>query len=335
MSSPTRDRPPASAGAKRPANPGRAAAAASSAPSRGGADGPALGVTGPTRLADRLSSTLFVAALAHGVVILGITFSAGPLAESDALPSLNVTLVVDRRDIEAPEDSDLLADANQQGGGRADEGLRPTTALSADQPLTQTGDPNAADLVDGRPREQATPAEQLVTRTPNDAQVAAVPKADESPTASPQSAASLLDLRAPQALAMEIDERAQLPDSDDSDQMPSASARESALAAYLDGWRRRVERIGTVNFPERFRGEHGFGRPTLEVAIAADGQLADIVVRRSSGNSALDQAAVGILRLAAPFDPLPDAVRAEYDVLRFAYEWDFSDGGTPAEAPSP
>jgi protein TonB len=66
------------------------------------------------------------------------------------------------------------------------------------------------------------------------------------------------------------------------------------------------------------------GRPTLEVVIGADGRLNDIVVRRSSGDRALDQAALKILRLAAPFDPLPQSIRANYDVLRFAYEWDFS-----------
>jgi protein TonB len=72
------------------------------------------------------------------------------------------------------------------------------------------------------------------------------------------------------------------------------------------------------------------GRPTLEVVIAADGRLDDIVVRRSSGDTALDQAALKILRLAAPFPPLPPSIREHYDVLRFAYEWDFAAGGESA-----
>jgi len=294
----------------------------------------------PPRLADRISSTLFVALLFHGVVILGITFTVGPLAESDALPSLNVTLVVDRRDTE-PQTSELLADADQQGGGRAAEGERPTTPLAAEQPVTRAGDPGAGDAVDGRPREEAPPVEQIVSRGPSDEQVRALPKATDVPAAIVQSAAALLDLSAQQALANEIDVRAEMPDSDDRNMRPQPTTQASVLAAYLDAWRRRVERIGTVNFPERFRGDHGFGRPTLEVAIGAGGQLEDIVVRRSSGNSALDQAAVGILRLAAPFDPLPDEILAEYDVLRFAYEWQFLDGpadgpaDVPAGAPSP
>ena len=53
-------------------------------------------------------------------------------------------------------------------------------------------------------------------------------------------------------------------------------------------------------------------------------------MRSSSGDKALDQAALKILRLAAPFDPLPANVRKDYDVLRFAYEWDFFDGARRA-----
>jgi protein TonB len=87
-----------------------------------------------------------------------------------------------------------------------------------------------------------------------------------------------------------------------------------------------VERIGTANYPSELLGNIHAGRPTLEVVIAADGRLDDIVVRRSSGDKALDQAALKILRLAAPFPPLPPSIREDYDVLRFAYEWDFAAG---------
>jgi len=45
---------------------------------------------------------------------------------------------------------------------------------------------------------------------------------------------------------------------------------------------------------------------------------------RSSGIRRLDQAAVDILRLSGPFDPFPEILRNDYDVLRFAYEWQFT-----------
>ena len=51
-----------------------------------------------------------------------------------------------------------------------------------------------------------------------------------------------------------------------------------------------------------------------------------MIVRNPSGVGSLDQAAKDIVRLSAPFEPFPEFLRAEYDVLRFAYEWRFNDG---------
>ena len=278
---------------------------------------------------ERLGSTLFLAALVHGVVILGVTFSAAPLGDGDAVPSLNVTLVLDtEREELAADTAQLLANLDQRGAGEAARGLRATSALSADQPTTQLGDPTGADAADGTPREATQSAEQLVTRGSGDERVTALPQPTDDPAATRQRAAALIQLAAPQTTALELGLRAELPDGHDDARtlIATPSTRQSGLAEYLDGWRRRVERIGTANYPTELLGNLHAGRPTLEVVIAADGRLDDIVVRRSSGDKALDQAALRILRLAAPFTPLPDSIRQDYDVLRFAYEWDFAAG---------
>jgi protein TonB len=68
------------------------------------------------------------------------------------------------------------------------------------------------------------------------------------------------------------------------------------------------------------------------VTIDASGELQEVIVRRSSGSKVLDQAALNILRRAAPFDRFPEAIRIDYDQLRFAYKWQFSGSGTPAAA---
>jgi periplasmic protein TonB len=285
----------------------------------------------PERIsADRLSSTIFFAALAHGALILGVTFTSWPSASDTALPSLKVTLVIDTSDLRDSDDEAWLAQANLAGGGEAAPGVRPTTSLAADQLATLAGDPTAADAADGRPREPAQQAEEILTRGPSERQIEALPKAAEDPSAELEMRAALLDRTAQETLAAEIDDRAELPTGDDANRPPAPSTRESVLAVYLDAWRRRVERIGTLNFPAMLNADNDTGRPTLEVAIGPGGELAEIVVRRSSGNTALDQAALTILRLASPFEPLPDEIRAEYDVLRFAYEWDFDAGAATA-----
>jgi periplasmic protein TonB len=282
---------------------------------------------------ERIGSTLFLAALVHGVIILGVTFTAAPRRDDGALPSLNVTLVLDtKREELAADTADFLANRDQRGAGQAARGLRPTSTLSADQPVTQAGDPLGADAADGTPRDEAPSAEQLVSRGDSAEVVSALPQPTDAPAPTRQRAATLIQQAAPQTTAMELGLRAELPNGNDDARtlLATPSTRQSGLAEYLDAWRRRVERIGTANYPTEMLGNLQAGRPTLEVIIGADGRLDDIVVRRSSGDKALDQAALRILRLAAPFAPLPEVIRADYDVLRFAYEWDFKPG--PANA---
>ena len=288
-------------------------------------------------IADRLGSTLFVAALAHGVVILGITFATDPLPDSGELPVLNVTLLVDSATAERNmEPQDLLAERAQRGAGELAEGERATRALGANHPVSRLGDPGGADLDDGTPLEAVRSPEQLLTRSPSDLEVDALPETTQTPADAPRSAATLIEHAAPRSFAAEIDIDAVLPKSASPADIAAPSTSESALAAYLVGWRQRVERIGTANFPERLLSAgQNHGRPTLEVAIGPSGHLEDIVVRKSSGDSTLDQAALKILRMAAPFEPLPPAITAEFETLRFAYEWDFKAGERLAESGAP
>jgi protein TonB len=262
--------------------------------------------------------------LFHGIVILGVTFTVSPLADSDLIPTLRVTLVQDASPSKTvPEEDVYLAQRNQTGGARIADGARPTTTLAADHLITQEGNPRGADLTDAAAREPVPSADRLVTRSASTTQLDALPDPTEQADLEARTAANLLSRDAPQTLAAEIDLYAQNPAARDREGPPGPNTREAALATYLDAWRRRVERIGTMNFPTEARSRGFNGNPTLEVTIDPDGRLAAIVVRRSSGNEALDQAALSILRSAAPFEPLPSSVRAEYDELRFAYEWDF------------
>jgi protein TonB len=116
------------------------------------------------------------------------------------------------------------------------------------------------------------------------------------------------------------------------------STRMSEVAVYLDAWRRRIEQVGTLNFPNEARRRHLSGNPVIEVALASGGGLIRAGVQRSSGHAELDQAALEILKIAAPFEPFPDELAGRHDVLRFAYEWQFVGGrlaGSSIEVPVP
>lgn len=102
-----------------------------------------------------------------------------------------------------------------------------------------------------------------------------------------------------------------------------AGTREYKYANYLEAWCRKVERVGNLNYPEEAKRRKLYGNLTLQVALRADGNLERVRVLRSSGFDLLDEAAVRIVELAAPFSPFPPAIRAETDMLDITRTWRF------------
>ncbi len=103
----------------------------------------------------------------------------------------------------------------------------------------------------------------------------------------------------------------------------SASTQEYKYASYLEAWRRKVESIGNLNYPEEAKRRQLYGNLILRVALRADGTLEEVRVLRSSGSDVLDQAAVRIVNLAAPYAPFPPDIRKETDVLDITRTWQF------------
>ena len=99
-------------------------------------------------------------------------------------------------------------------------------------------------------------------------------------------------------------------------------------AWYLESWRRKVKRIGALNYPDEARAQKLYGSLLLLVgAIEPDGTLRDVQVIDSSGHEVLDEAAVRIVRLAAPYAPFSPAMREETDVLEIVSTWQFKERG--------
>lgn len=103
----------------------------------------------------------------------------------------------------------------------------------------------------------------------------------------------------------------------------STATREYIYATYMEAWRRKVERIGNLNYPSEARELGLFGSLILHVAVRSDGSLEGIRVVRSSGHDVLDQAAIRIVELAAPFAPFPENIKRETDVLDITRTWQF------------
>ena len=280
---------------------------------------------------DRLPAMLFLAALIHGILIIGVTFNAFDLDDLSNAVSLEVTIVADPdQDIDRPDDAEYLAQASQQGRGNTTEELRPSAPPESNSPFANPGVENGDSLQDARSHERAAD-ELLATRSETDDRVA------EDPRQVPQqdnSTAVALESGSDATLPLPQDDAATLliHDDDPRQLVISADTRESVIAAYLDNWKRRIEAVGVEYFPQLGELDGITGSPTLEVSIEASGQLSGVVIRVSSGSPVLDKAALDILRRAAPFDPFPPEIRKDYDRLRFAYKWLFREELVPATA---
>lgn len=99
-----------------------------------------------------------------------------------------------------------------------------------------------------------------------------------------------------------------------------------AATAYLDAWRKKIERIGKMSYPEKAKRQALSGSLVLAVDLNADGTVANVIVRQSSGYKILDKAAIQIVRLAAPFAKVPETLLQGYDLLSITRTWQFHSG---------
>lgn len=105
----------------------------------------------------------------------------------------------------------------------------------------------------------------------------------------------------------------------------SAATKEYSAAAYMRAWEMKVERIGNMNYPQEAKDKGINGSLMLSVDINPDGSVPPdgIVVSRSSGHKVLDDAAVRIVRLGAPYAAIPEDVLQGSDMLTIIRTWKF------------
>lgn len=266
-----------------------------------------------------LGIAIFLAAALHAILVLGIGFDPG--AEPAYTPQLEVTLAQRRSEL-APDDATHLAQFSQQGSG--DEAPEARVSSAASAPLAVAREQQA----------ELAPREQPQTGTPVSTSSASPRQAPSDPAASTPEAAAMPGL-SPEAerLNQEIANLEAALDDQARDysnrprvkRLTSLSTREAVDAAYLHDWRRRVEAVGNQYYPEASIRYGIYGSLRLLVVINYDGHLEDIQVLASSGFAVLDEAAIKIVRMAAPFAPFPAELRASADKLEIIRTWQFEE----------
>jgi protein TonB len=269
---------------------------------------------------NRLRNAVLLAIALHLAVLLGISFKPG--GDPAYAPQVEVTLA-SFSNTTAPEDASHIAQANQEGSGEQasrDEITSPQAAVASDN--------QAAALAPLQPETSPdTPRTELVTTAA--AAERAVDSGDSVPSPQPlQGVSPEVDqlTRELASLQAELDEQsrnyARMPRVR---RLTSVATRQAADAAYLLEWRKRVEAVGNRYYPEASVRYGLYGSLRLLVTIRSDGSLADIRVLSSSGYAVLDEAAIKIVRMAAPYSPFPEELRATTDQLEIIRTWQFQE----------
>lgn len=272
---------------------------------------------------DRLSFALFVAVLLHALVVFGVTFQA---SDRDSLSkTLEVTLATYKSD-KAPEKADFLAQENQEGSGTLDEARMLTTDMEA---IFQANTINETSLQEQQASAPRRPEgqRQLVTTTADSRNKIATEQRQ------PTMQVELPD--GPQKTLLERSlEMASLEAKLDSlrqtyakqprvQRLTAASTMKASDAYYVNSWRRRIEDNGARNYPREAESCFDDCRLRLLVAINADGTINELRILESSGRKVLDDAALRIVRMSAPFVPFTEEMKKTTDVLEIIRTWQF------------
>ena len=273
---------------------------------------------------DRLPAMLFLAALVHGILIIGVTFNAALTDQFADAISLEVTIVASPdQQIDRPDEAAYLAQASQKGGGNITDQIRPSAPLESALPANNEGIEDGTALSDAKVHERSAD-DVLASENASDRQVPIDPRTDpqtQNSVAIAMEAGSEITLPLPQE-----DKASFLLTDDDPQQLIiSADTRESVAAAYLDSWKRRIEAVGAAYLPELGLLENLTGSPTLLVRINESGDLVEATVSKSSGSAILDLASVDIIQRASPFDEFPAPMASEYETVAFEYKFLFTE----------
>jgi periplasmic protein TonB len=258
----------------------------------------------------------------HTVVIMGLGLKIIPVPKWDAPHNVLDVVLVNSKSATRPDKADALAQANLDGGGNTDQKLRARSPLPAVDEREPSRELKAAE---SRMKQLEAEAKELMTRVKSQAQVTQVEVAPQGQPNADAQARDLVDKSLEIArLEAQIRRDFQAYQERPKRKFVGARAQEYRFAQYVDNWRLKIERIGNLNYPEEAKARRLYGSLQLTVAIKADGEVESVEINRSSGHKVLDQAAVRIVRLAAPFDRFPANIRADTDILHITRTWTFT-----------
>ncbi len=275
---------------------------------------------------ERFSFTVFLSAAIHGILIFGLGFGVAQTANDT--PTLEITLAAHQSEI-APKRADFRAQFDQQGSGSLPEdaaAVAPSSPFLADlnAPTSQAAAPLLPPLnAQSRSAETAVVSAQNASRTVSQDKLTLSSDGSDAQSTPESERLAIASLMA--RFDAQQQEYAKRPRRVI---LTAASTQRSEDALYLDGWRRRIEAIGNLNYPDAARREKLYGSLRLLVTLLPNGTVQRTEILQSSGHRVLDQAALNIVQLASPYEPFPDALREKADVVEIIRTWRFHEGNS-------
>ena len=279
------------------------------------------------RVVDKFSIALFIAISFHVLMVMIIGFDF-------ALPSpkpktLEVTLV--QHTTKAPVEADFIAQANQQASGTELRKQKLTTTENARflaDTIQEISPPIQPQLASAEPIDEpsllATKDQEAVFEIINESENE--PKTLEEKFRGETQLPSHISNDIATLEALLDQQRQSYAKRPRIRRLTSVSAKAAIDAQYLDDWRRRIERIGNIHYPEEAKRNHLYGELRLAVILLPNGYVDDIEVLHSSGIRVLDDAAMRIVRLAEPFQAFPSELKKDVDKLEIIRTWRFVQG---------
>lgn len=272
----------------------------------------------------RISLSFALAIGLHIFVLLGIGFAMDFKPLTHPLETLDVVLVNWRSET-PPDEADFLAQADQQGGGDSKEVDRPSQEYTGAAP----GPVDGKDAMDQKQKDASAAdaaRRQILVEDRNAAELQQITALAQPEPPLPSAAELRQDSMQMARWQPGLQRDGKMQSRGKNKKYISANTSAYEYAAYMQAWVAKVERVGNINYPDELRRNKLIGNVILTVGIQRDGSVEEILVKRSSGEPLIDQAAVRIVRLASPYSPLTNQMDENLDVLYITRTWEFSRG---------
>lgn len=279
---------------------------------------------------DRLGFSLFVAAILHAIIILGLGFGLPFARDFNAASMLEVTMVLTKTHQE-PVDAEHIASENQLASGSTDQENQPAAPFTGSSLNNHSGiSPILSSAPASPTSEQSEQHEELIIQSDAQSSVFINQTTDtpDNPNINYQGKISQQQLELAKLVAELRQEENDYAKRPRVNYIDTLSAKTATEATYVQEWVEKVERVGNLNYPDEVRNNHLSGTLILSVLINHDGSVELMEVRSSAGKSLLDESAKRIVNIASPYQPFPPEMREDYDQLMITRTWLFGKDNT-------